>query len=76
MIEKPLTERQTEIINWLRRALFLANYPPIFAVDNETLEAIEQAILIDLETKDLDPILKCGKNGLFFKGCELVLEVK
>jgi len=71
-----MTKKQEEIVNWLRRALFLANYRPIYAVDNETLEAVECAIMVDLESKGLDPILQCGKNGLLFKGCELVLEVK
>lgn len=70
---KDMTEKETELIRKLRVSLYKSNYPPVFMVDNETLEAVEQAILEHLIELGLDPILQCGKNGLWFKGCELVL---
>ena len=71
-----MTDRQRDLVHNLREKLFRNNYPLIFVVDNETLEAVEQDITEWLESRGESPILKCGRHGLFFKGCELVLEVK
>lgn len=71
-----MTNKQKELVFDLRLALMRSDYPPIFAVDNETLEAVEMNLEEWLIEKGQDPILQCGKNGLFFKGCELVLRVE
>lgn len=70
-----MNEKEQELVRKLRQDLFLANYPPIYAVDNETLCAVERNLEEWLIEQGKDPILQCGKNGLWFKGCELVLKV-
>lgn len=69
-----MTERQKELVKKLRYELLRACYPTIYIVDNETLEAVEKNLEEHLESLGLDPILQCGKYGLFFKGVQLVLE--
>lgn len=69
-----MTIKQLKLVRELRHKLLRSGYPKIFAVDIETLEAVECDILEVLEKQGEDPILKCGRYGLFFKGCELVLE--
>lgn len=73
-----MTIEQLELVRKLRHELLRNGYPAIFTVDVKTLEAAECDILEVLE-KDPNsdfPILKCGKHGLFYKGCELVIGVK
>jgi len=65
-----------ELVRNLRIKLLRAGYPEIYVVDNDTLEAIEIAIMDNLESKNEPPIIKCGKYGVLFKGVQLVLEVK
>lgn len=68
-----MTKKETHLVNLLRQLMLVTGYQNIYAVDNDTLCAVETAITEDLERKGLPPILQCGKHGLFFKGCELVL---
>ena len=69
-----MTDKQKELVHNLRETLFKLGYPHIYAVDNETLEAVEANLTEWLISKNMDPILQCGKYGLFFKSCELVLK--
>lgn len=69
-----MTQLQTDLVNRLRTNLFLSNYPAVFAVSNITLEAVECYLTEELIKQGKDPILQCGKNGLWFKGSELVLD--
>ena len=71
-----MTERQKQLVHDLRVKLFHHNYPPIFIVTNEELCATEDYLIEELQKRNEPTILKCGKHGLYFKGCELVLEVK
>jgi len=71
-----MTDRQKELVRDLRLILLRLGYPPIVIVDNETLEAVEQNLTEWLESYGRPPILSCGMNGLWFKGCELVLKVE
>lgn len=71
-----MTDKQKELIDDLRLELLRNNYPKIFVVDKETLIAAECALSEHLKELGLPEILQCGKNGLWFKGCELVLEAK
>jgi len=71
-----MTKEQTIIIHELRTKLFRSGYPPIFIVSLAELEAVEDYSREWLIEHKYPPILACGKNGLYFKGCELVLEVK
>lgn len=71
-----MTERQQQLVHDLRVKLLYRNYPKIFIVSDEELTAVEEAIREELIKQGKDPILKCGNHGLYFKGCELVLEVK
>lgn len=71
-----MTKEQEELVRKLRLRLFATNYPPIVIVSNEELCAAEESITEWLEAEGKEPILRCGKHGLYFKGCELVLEVK
>jgi hypothetical protein len=70
-----MTKRQEDLVHQLRLDLLRSGYPPVYAVDNETLEAAEQYLIEWAEDKGIDPILKCGQYGLYFKGCELVIKV-
>ncbi len=71
-----MTEKQTKIVKALREEMMRTGYQDIYIVNNETLEAVERHLEEWLESLGRPPILQCGKNGLLFKGCELVLEVK
>ena len=71
-----MTLKESELVRKLRHKLLRAGYPPVFVVSNEELEAAEKSIIQHLEDLGEPPILKCGKNGLWFKGVELVLEYK
>lgn len=71
-----MTPEQFNLVMDLRKLMFKTGYQPIYAVSDETLTAVEEYITEDLIHKGLDPVLRCGKCGLRFKGCELVLEVK
>lgn len=64
-----------ELVKQVRIKLLRANYPPVFIVSNEELCAVEDYLIEELKKQNLPTILKCGKNGLYFKGCELVLRV-
>ena len=70
-----MTEKQTELVRNLQDALRDQHYPGIYAVDNETLEAAEQAILENLESRGLPRIISCGKYGPYFKGVQLVMQL-
>lgn len=70
-----MTTRQIELVHTLRVSLLRNGYPKIVIVDNEILEAVECYISEELEKHGEPKILKCGRNGLLFKGCELVLGV-
>lgn len=70
-----MTKRQTKLVDNLRLELLRANYPPIYAVDSETLIATEESILEHKKKLGLPKILVCGENGLYFKGIELLLKV-
>ena len=70
-----MTPEEKTLVHNLRLELLRANYPEIYIVDNTTLEAAEKSILENLEKNNLPPIILCGKHGVFFKGCQLVLEV-
>lgn len=69
-----MTAKQLELVRELRYELLRHGYPKVFVVNNETLEAVEADLTEILERQGEYPILKCGKHGLFFKGCELVLQ--
>jgi hypothetical protein len=71
-----MTIKQLELVKNLRHELLRNGYPKIYPVDIETLEAVECDILEVLEKLGEYPILKCGKQGLFFKNCELVIRVE
>ena len=71
-----MTKTQKELVHNLRTKLLRANYPEIFIVSNEELEAAEEAIREHLESLDEPQILICGNHGLYFKGVQLVLKVK
>lgn len=71
-----MTDKQEILVKALRLDLLRANYPTIYVVNNETLEAVEKSIEELLIKNGEDPILVCGKNRLLFKGVELVLEAK
>lgn len=73
---EPLTRDEEYLIYELRLKMLHTGYQPAYVVDNKTLEAVEKYIINDLLKKGLDPIIRCGKYGPYFKGCELVLEVK
>lgn len=71
-----MTQEQETLIRELRHKLLQSGYPPIFVVSLAELEAAEQSIIEWKQAQGFDPILLCGEHGLYFKGCELVLEVK
>ena len=71
-----MTKQQEKLVYDLRVTLLRNSYPPIFVVSLAELEAAEQSILEHLKRWGYPEILLCGENGLYFKGCELVLEVK
>jgi len=71
-----MTNKQMNLVLSLRVKLMRYGYPNIFIVSNEELTAAEESIIEWKLKAGLDPILLCGENGLYFKGCELVLEVK
>lgn len=71
-----MTHQQQRLVRVLRIELLRNNYPKIFIVDNETLEAVEEHIREYLESIGEPPVLKCGKHGLYFKGVELVLKIE
>jgi len=71
-----MTKEKEELVRNLRIKLFAANYPEIFVVTEKELCAAEESISEWLESQGKKPILKCGKHGLYFKGSQLVLEVK
>ncbi len=71
-----MTKIQEELVHDLRVRLFRNNYPPVFVVSLETLEAAEEALTEWMIKEGLPVVLKCGEHGLWFKGCQLVLEVK
>jgi hypothetical protein len=71
-----MTSKQERLVSELRIHMMRTGYQPIYIVDNETLEACEEHIRMHLALINESPILKCGKNGLLFKGCELVLKVE
>lgn len=71
-----MTKEQIDLVHTLRVKLMRAGYPSIFIVSSDELTAVEEYIIKWKQTQGFDPILLCGENGLYFKGCELVLEVK
>lgn len=70
-----MTEEQAKLVYNLRHELARYGYPAIYAVDNETLTAAEMAIMEELERQGLDPIIKVGDKGVFYKNVQLVLKV-
>ena len=68
-----LSERQRTLVLDLRQLMLVSGYQSIYAVSNETLTAVELYLESELIARGEYPLLKCGKNGLYFKGCELVL---
>lgn len=71
-----MTHDEERLVHDIRVRLFRNNYPDIFIVSNEELIAVEEHLTEWYKELGKEPILKCGKHGLYFKGCELVLEVK
>lgn len=71
-----MTKEQIDLVHNLRVKLMRAGYPSVFIVSDAELTAAEESILEWKQAQEFDPILLCGENGLYFKGCELVLEAK
>lgn len=71
-----MTEHEKMLVHDLRHKLLRAGYPEIFIVSMEELEATEKSIEEHLKALSEPLILKCGKYGLYFKGVQLVLEVR
>lgn len=71
-----MTKQEEVLVRNLRHQLLKAHYPEIFIVTEKELCAVETHLTECLESLGIAPILKCGKHGLYFKGSQLVLEVK
>jgi hypothetical protein len=70
-----MTQEEERLVRILRIKLLQNGYPKIYVVDHPTLEAVEKSIMEHLESLGEPPIVQCGKNGVYFKGCELVIRV-
>jgi hypothetical protein len=71
-----MTTEQEKLVKNLRLKLLRAGYPDVLIVSLQELEAAEEHLREWLTSEGKDPILLCGDHGLFFKGVQLVLEVK
>ena len=71
-----MTQEEERLVRILRLELLRNGYPKIYPVDIHTLEAVEKSIMEHLESLGEPPIVQCGKHGVYFKGCELVLKVR